>query len=155
MFAPRPPPPPARPLRFRTEGGVEEIKVAGHFCSGSGDVLHAWALEGRGLSLEALWNVAEDLQAGRLAECLADYWCDSIDLFAAFLPGRPDAAAHPAVRGFHRLGTPELKSRALPIGEAAIVCPRKQPWQQGFDGPGFPLAPNDKTACDSASLCKR
>jgi DNA-binding transcriptional LysR family regulator len=34
--------------RFRTEGGVEEIKVGGHFSSGSGDVLHAWAFEGLG-----------------------------------------------------------------------------------------------------------
>jgi DNA-binding transcriptional LysR family regulator len=83
--------------RFRTEGGVEEIKVGGHFSSGSGDVLHAWALEGRGLSLEALWDVAEDLEAGRLVECLADDWCDSIDLFAAFLPGRP---APPRIRLF-------------------------------------------------------
>ena len=83
--------------RFRAESGVEEIKVGGHFSSSSGDVLHAWALEGRGLSLEALWDVAEDLQAERLVECLADYWCDEIDLFAAFLPGRP---APPRIRLF-------------------------------------------------------
>jgi SulP family sulfate permease len=44
-----------------------------------------------------LWDVAADLQAGRLVECLADYWCDSIDLFAAFLPGRP---APPRIRLF-------------------------------------------------------
>ena len=75
--------------RFRAESGVEEIKVGGHFSSNSGDVLHAWALEGRGLSLEALWDVAGDLQAERLVECLADYWCDEIHLFAAFQPGRP------------------------------------------------------------------
>jgi DNA-binding transcriptional LysR family regulator len=83
--------------RFRTKSGVEEIKVGGQFSNSSGDVLHAWALDGRGLSLEALWDVAEDLQAGRLVECLADYWCDSIDLFAAFLPGRP---ARPRIRLF-------------------------------------------------------
>jgi DNA-binding transcriptional LysR family regulator len=75
--------------RFRTQSGVEEFKVGGHLSSGSGDVLHGWAVEGRGLSLEALWDVAEDLQAGRLVECLADYWCDEIDLFAAFQPGHP------------------------------------------------------------------
>jgi DNA-binding transcriptional LysR family regulator len=46
--------------RFRAESGVEEIKVGGQFSSSSGDVLHAWALEGRGLSLEARWDVAED-----------------------------------------------------------------------------------------------
>jgi LysR family transcriptional activator of dmlA len=75
--------------RFRTKGGVEEIKVAGPLASGSGDVIHAWALEGRGLSLEAAWDVTEDLETGRLVECLVDYWCDSADLFATFPPGHP------------------------------------------------------------------
>jgi LysR family transcriptional activator of dmlA len=75
--------------RFRNESGLEEIRVGGHLSSASGDVLHGWALEGRGLSLEALWDVAEDLESGRLVECLADFWCDSIELFAAFLPGQP------------------------------------------------------------------
>jgi DNA-binding transcriptional LysR family regulator len=75
--------------RFRTDSGVEEIRVGGHLSSSSGDVLHGWALEGRGLSLEALWDVTDDLQAGRLVECLADYRDDEIDLFATFQPGHP------------------------------------------------------------------
>lgn len=75
--------------RFRGERGIEEIAVGGHLSSGSGDVLHGWALEGRGLSLEALWDVAEDLQAGRLVACLTDYECDDIELFATFLAGQP------------------------------------------------------------------
>jgi hypothetical protein len=33
--------------------------------------------------------VADDLQASLLVECLADYWCDEIELFATFLPGHP------------------------------------------------------------------
>jgi DNA-binding transcriptional LysR family regulator len=75
--------------RFHSGSGLEEIRVGGHLSSASGDVLHAWALEGRGLSLEAHWDVAEDLQAGRLIECLADCQLDPIELFAAFLPGQP------------------------------------------------------------------
>jgi DNA-binding transcriptional LysR family regulator len=75
--------------RFRTDGGVEEIKVGGSLSSSSGDVLHEWALEGRGLSLEALWDVAEDLKAGRLVECLANCAADGVELFAAFAPGQP------------------------------------------------------------------
>jgi DNA-binding transcriptional LysR family regulator len=75
--------------RFRTESGVEEISVTGQLSSSSGDVLHGWALEGRGLSLEALWDVGEDLQAGRLIECLAEYNCDEIELFATFQSGHP------------------------------------------------------------------
>jgi DNA-binding transcriptional LysR family regulator len=75
--------------RFRSESGVEEVNVEGRLSSASGDVLHDWALEGRGLSLEAFWDVAEDLQAGRLAECLSGYAADDVEVFAAFAPGRP------------------------------------------------------------------
>ena len=75
--------------RFCAAAGFEEIKVGGHLSSGSGDALHGWALEGRGISAEALWDVADDLAAGRLVECLTDYWCDGIELFATFLPGHP------------------------------------------------------------------
>ena len=96
--------------RFRNRSGQEEeIGVAGHLSSGSGDVLHGWALEGRGLSLEALWDVAEDLQSGRLVECLSDYWCDSIELFAAFLPGHP---IPPRVRLFVDFVAAEQPGRA-------------------------------------------
>jgi DNA-binding transcriptional LysR family regulator len=75
--------------RFRTESGVEEIKVGGSLSSSSGDVLHGWALEGKGLSLEAFWDVAEDLAAGRLVESLPDCAADTVELFAAFSPGQP------------------------------------------------------------------
>jgi DNA-binding transcriptional LysR family regulator len=75
--------------RFHTENGVEEIKVTGHLSSSSGDVLHGWALQGHGLSLEALWDVTEDLRSGHLIECLADCRWENIELFATFLPGQP------------------------------------------------------------------
>ena len=75
--------------RFCVDGQEKEIAVAGALSSGSGDVLHGWALEGRGLSLEAMWDVEEDLAEGRLVECLREFWCDSVDLFAAFAPGKP------------------------------------------------------------------
>jgi DNA-binding transcriptional LysR family regulator len=75
--------------RFRVEDAFSEVKVCGHLSSSSGDVLHGWALEGRGFSLEALWDVAEDLQAQRLVECLADCRWEEIELFAAFMPGHP------------------------------------------------------------------
>jgi DNA-binding transcriptional LysR family regulator len=75
--------------RFHGKGGVEEIQVRGSLSSSSGDMLHGWALAGRGLSLEALWDVAEDLQSGRLVACLSEYRCDEIALFAAFQPGHP------------------------------------------------------------------
>jgi len=75
--------------RFRSDSGVEEVKVGGHLSSASGDVVHGWALEGLGISLEAFWDIEEDMRAGRLVECLAEYGKDSIELFAAFPPGKP------------------------------------------------------------------
>jgi DNA-binding transcriptional LysR family regulator len=36
-----------------------------------------------------MWDVEEDLAEGRLVECLRDFWCDSVDLFAAFASGKP------------------------------------------------------------------
>jgi DNA-binding transcriptional LysR family regulator len=75
--------------RFHGKTGAEEIQVRGSLSSSSGDVLHGWALQGRGLSLEALWDVAEDLQSGRLVACLSQYRCDEIELFAVFQPGHP------------------------------------------------------------------
>jgi DNA-binding transcriptional LysR family regulator len=75
--------------RFRFDGVESEIRVAGTLSSSSGDVLHGWAVAGTGVSLEAMWDVEQDLAEGRLVECLGDYWCDSIELFASFASGRP------------------------------------------------------------------
>ena len=54
----------------------------------SGEVLHDWALKGRGLALKALWDIEEDLRAGRLVECLTPYHCDEIELYAVFATRR-------------------------------------------------------------------
>ena len=40
--------------------------------------LHA----GRGIGLKAVWDVQPDLDAGTIVECLKDFWCDEIELFA-------------------------------------------------------------------------
>jgi DNA-binding transcriptional LysR family regulator len=48
----------------------------------SGEVLHDWALKGRGLVLKVLWEVEEDLRVGRLIERLAPCHCDEIELYA-------------------------------------------------------------------------
>ena len=74
---------------FQIEGDRQHIAVTGSLSSSSGEVLHGWALAGEGLSLEAMWDVREDLASGKLTECLADYWCDEIELFATFAPGKP------------------------------------------------------------------
>jgi len=70
---------------FRDGDGRREVRVDGTLTTSSGEVVHDWALSGKGLALKALWDVEEDLAAGRLVECLADHWCDEIDLYAIYL----------------------------------------------------------------------
>lgn len=70
---------------FRDGDRRRDVRVAGTLTTSSGEVLHDWALTGKGLALKALWDVQEDLAAGRLVECLADHWCDEIDLYAVYL----------------------------------------------------------------------
>lgn len=51
---------------LQTPEGVQRFEIAGPFESDDGDVLTAWALEGRGIILKPLFEVAADLRAGRL-----------------------------------------------------------------------------------------
>lgn len=76
--------------RHRDEaGGMAEVAVGGTLSSTSGDVLRQWALAAEGLSLEAAWDVAEDIREGRLVELLPGIAWQELALYATFLPGRP------------------------------------------------------------------
>ena len=71
------------------DGARVEVAVRGTMSSTSGDVLRRWALAGEGLSLEAAWDVADDLRDGRLVACLPEIAWQDLTLYATFLPGRP------------------------------------------------------------------
>lgn len=73
---------------FTRNGEVLTAKVQGSLSSASGDVLHGWALGGFGISMEAAWDVAEDLASGTLVSLLPDYRAAGIDLFATFAPSK-------------------------------------------------------------------
>jgi DNA-binding transcriptional LysR family regulator len=73
---------------FRDGDGQREVRVRGTLTASSGEVLHDWVLAGKGIAFKVLWDVKEDLAAGRLVECLADYSCDEIDLYAVYLSRR-------------------------------------------------------------------
>ena len=51
---------------LRTETGARRFEVAGPFDSDDGDVLTAWALEGRGIVLKPVFEVADHLASGAL-----------------------------------------------------------------------------------------
>lgn len=69
---------------FEENGVRREVKVRGPLLSTSAEVLHDWALAGRGIALKALWDIHSDLQAGRLVELLPEYSCDEINLYATY-----------------------------------------------------------------------
>ncbi|OHC66675.1 MAG: LysR family transcriptional regulator [Rhodocyclales bacterium GWA2_65_20] len=68
----------------RQPGMTVTIKVAGRFECNDGAVLHEWALAGRGLVWRSLWEVGEDVRAGRLVSVLDDYAAPPLGIYAVF-----------------------------------------------------------------------
>ena len=69
---------------FIENGQRRTVRVRGTLSSTSGEVMHDWVMAGMGIGLKAMWDVHDDLREGRLQECLPDYWCDEIELYACF-----------------------------------------------------------------------
>ena len=59
---------------FEKEGKVKHVAVAGNRRSKDGDVVHRWAVAGRGIALKSKLDIATDLKAGRLVELTVDGW---------------------------------------------------------------------------------
>jgi LysR family transcriptional activator of dmlA len=75
--------------RFTRGGEPIEVHVGGSLSSADGTVLRAWALSGEGISWEALWDVVDDLRAGKLVHVLSDCRGADMELYAVFAPGKP------------------------------------------------------------------
>ncbi|MDD0839602.1 LysR family transcriptional regulator [Curvibacter sp. HBC61] len=63
--------------------GPAKVKVTGRLSSNNAEIVRGWANDGHGILLQARWDVAEDLRAGRLVQVLpectqpADIWAAS------------------------------------------------------------------------------
>jgi DNA-binding transcriptional LysR family regulator len=68
--------------RFLEDGKQFDMTVNGTLTTTSGEVVHNWVHAGRGIGLKAVWDIQPDLDAGTIVECLKDFWCDDIELFA-------------------------------------------------------------------------
>lgn len=64
------------------EGKVKAYRVNGTLTSTEGSVLLDWALAGCGLAWRSLWEVRQDLEAGRLVSVLDDYVAPPNGIFA-------------------------------------------------------------------------
>jgi len=69
---------------FQEKGKQIETPVRGTLSTNNAEVIHDWALAGRGVASKAHWDINEDLKAGRLVELLAPFACDEIKLYAAY-----------------------------------------------------------------------
>jgi DNA-binding transcriptional LysR family regulator len=61
---------------------VRAIRVKGNLACSDGSVLHQWTLNGMGLAWRSLWEVQEDINAGRLITVLDEYAAPPNGIFA-------------------------------------------------------------------------
>jgi DNA-binding transcriptional LysR family regulator len=67
---------------FQEDGKPFQVTVSGNLTTNGGLVLHDWIKSGKGIGMKAAWDVQPDLESGAIIECLKEFWCDEIDLFA-------------------------------------------------------------------------
>ena len=75
---------PQRGWTLRVDGEVRAVRVAGTLECNDGAVLHEWALAGKGLSWRSLWEVGDDIAAGRLVSVLDDLAAPPVGIYAVF-----------------------------------------------------------------------
>jgi LysR family transcriptional regulator, transcriptional activator for dmlA len=69
---------------------ISRIQVNGPLSSNSGELVRDWCLDGRGIMLRSLWDIAPQLQSGQLTRVLPD-WCMPDADIHWLAPYRPDA----------------------------------------------------------------
>jgi DNA-binding transcriptional LysR family regulator len=69
---------------FREQGKLVTMKVAGNMVCNDGEVLHDWALAGKGLAWRSVWEVGAQIDAGRLVTVLDDYAAPDSEIHAVF-----------------------------------------------------------------------
>lgn len=67
--------------RLHGEGGAETIKVTGPMASNHSDIVRQWALDGYGIILASVWDVADSLESGALQRVLPG-WREPADVWA-------------------------------------------------------------------------
>ena len=82
--------------RFEGEEPVT-VRIVARLAANDGEVVHRWALDGHGIARKSIWDVAEDLESGRLVQVLAGYPIPAAPLHAVYPHSRHLA---PRVRTF-------------------------------------------------------
>lgn len=69
--------------RMMGPNGAETVKVAGGLASNHGEIIHQWAVDGHGVILRSIWDVAASLKDGSLVRVLPAYFQEA-DLCAVY-----------------------------------------------------------------------
>jgi LysR family transcriptional activator of dmlA len=59
------------------------IKVTGPLSSNNGEVVVQWAVDGRGIVLRSMWDIAPLLESGKLVRILPD-WTQEANVWAVY-----------------------------------------------------------------------
>ncbi|MTV40857.1 LysR family transcriptional regulator [Duganella radicis] len=73
---------------FRENGKNVVLKVNGNMACNDGQVLHEWALAGKGLAWRSMWEVGSAIDAGKLQTVLDGYAAPGNDIYAVFAQRR-------------------------------------------------------------------
>jgi len=73
---------------FHDNGKNVTLKVAGNMGCNDGEVLHDWALAGKGLAWRSMWEVGAEIEAGKLKAVLNEYSAPGNDIYAVFAQRR-------------------------------------------------------------------
>ena len=70
--------------RFIENGQHRDIQIHGTLTTNNGEALHGWVLSGCGIGIKALWDIQEELAAGKLVELLAPFTNEELNLYAVY-----------------------------------------------------------------------
>jgi DNA-binding transcriptional LysR family regulator len=73
---------------LRENGKNVVLKVSGNMGCNDGQVLHEWALAGKGLAWRSMWEVGSAIEAGKLSTVLDQHAAPGNDIYAVFAQRR-------------------------------------------------------------------
>ena len=73
---------------FRQNGKNIVLKVDGNMVCNDGEVLHDWALSGKGLAWRSMWEVGSEIESGKLITVLDEFNAPGNDIYAIFAQRR-------------------------------------------------------------------
>ncbi len=116
---------------LQTPEGPQTLSVQGGFDADDGDLLTTWALNGQGIVLKPLWEVAEYVKDGRLVPVLADCPPEPVTLSVLYphrrlLPARVKAFADFAVTRFAEEIDKRVAGLTVKDLAGAAKAPRKK-----------------------------